>query len=390
MGRKRANTEIAAIWLLRAWVPAFAGMTVFFAGMTVLVALLMLVLPARAEERVLNIYNWTEYIDPAVLERFQKETGITVHYDVFDSLETLEAKLLAGHSGYDIVVPSNEPTFSRLIKVGALAEIDRARVPNWKNLDPTLMWQVESSDPGNLHGAIYLWGTTGIGVNLDRVKQLAPKAPLDSWELLLNPENARRIAPCGIIMMDSAIDVIPGVLRFLGRSPDSVDPVDLVAVENTLMGIRPYIRSFASGGALEALATGQSCLALDYSGDVIQAGARADEAKRGVTVRYVAPKEGAQLGFDMLAIPADAPHKDAALAFIDFVLQPDVMAAITNKVRYANAVPASRPMIRPELLADTNIFPTSEQMATFFTIGPVPQAAERLRTRMWARFKAGH
>src|SRR3984957_11265569 len=385
MGSTRAITGVTSVSLSRARVPAFAGMTAL-----VLLLTLLAVLPVRADERVLNVYNWTEYIDPAELERFQKETGITVHYDVFDSLETLEAKLLAGHSGYDIVVPSNEPTFSRLIKVGALAEIDRARVPNWKNLDPTLMWQVESSDPGNKHGAIYLWGTTGIGVNLDRVKQLAPKAPLDSWELLLKPENARRIAPCGIIMMDSAIDVIPGVLRFLGRSPDSVDPADLVAVENTLMGIRPYIRSFASGGALEALATGQSCLALDYSGDVIQAGARADEAKRGVTVRYVAPKEGAQLGFDMLAIPADAEHKGGAPGFIDFLLRPDVMAAITNKVRYANAVPASRPMIRAELLADTNIFPTPAQMATFFTIGPEPQAAERQRSRMWARFKAGH
>jgi putrescine transport system substrate-binding protein len=356
----------------------------------VALALLTLALPARAQDRVLNVYNWTDYIDPAALERFQRETGVTVHYDVFDSLETLEAKLLAGHSGYDVVVPSNEPTFSRLIKVGALAVIDRARVPNWRNLDADLMRQVESSDPGNRHGAIYLWGTTGIGVIPDRVRKLAPDAPMDSWDLLFKPENAKRIAPCGITMMDSAIDVIPGVLKYLGRSPDSTDPADLAAVERTLMDIRRYIRSFASGGTLEALATGQTCFALDYSGDVIQAAARAAEAKRGVTVRYVAPKEGAQLGFDMLAIPADAEHKDAALAFIDFVLQPDVMAAITNKVRYANAVPASRPMIRPELLADTNIFPTPAQMATFFTIGPVPQAAERQRTRMWARFKAGH
>jgi putrescine transport system substrate-binding protein len=383
MGRTAAFMRAAAT-------AATCGGVAAFAGMTILAALLALAQPARADERVLNVYNWTDYIDPAVLERFQKETGITVHYDVFDSLETLEAKLLAGHSGYDIVVPSNEPTFSRLIKVGALDAIDRARVPNWRNLDPALMHQVESSDPGNRHGAIYLWGTTGIGVNPDRVKQLAPDAPMDSWDLLFRPENARRIAPCGITMMDSAIDVIPGVLKYLGRSPDSADPADLAAVEHALMGIRRYIRSFASGGALEALATGQSCLALDYSGDVIQAAARADEAKRGVRVRYVAPKEGAQLGFDMLAIPADAAHKDAALAFIDFLLQPDVMAAITNKVRYANAVPASRPMIRPELLADTNIFPTPAQMAAFFTIGPVPQAAERQRTRMWARFKAGH
>ena len=177
------------------------------------------ILPARAQDRVLNIYNWTDYIDPAALERFQTETGIIVHYDVFDSLETLEAKMLAGHSGYDVVVPSNEPTLSRLIKVGALAPIDRSRVPNWKNLDPALMHQVESSDPGNRYGAIYLWGTTGIGMIADRVKQLAPDAAMDSWDLLFKPENARRIAPCGITMMDSAIDVIPGVLKYLGKSP---------------------------------------------------------------------------------------------------------------------------------------------------------------------------
>ena len=357
------------------------------------VLLAMILLPrlsADAEERVLNVYNWTDYIDPAMLDRFQKETGITVRYDVFDSLETLEAKLLAGHSGYDVVVPSNEPTLSRLIKVGALAVIDRSRVPNWSNLDAALMRKVESSDPGNQHGAIYLWGTTGIGMLPDRVHKLAPDAPMDSWDLLFKPEYARRIAPCGITMMDSSIDVIPGVLKYLGRSPNSTDLADLAAVERALMGIRRYIRSFASGGALESLAAGETCLAMDYSGDVVQAQARTAEAKRGVTVRYVAPKEGAQLSFDMLAIPIDAPHMDAALTFINFLLQPDVIAAITNKVLYANAVPASHAMIRPQLLADTNIFPTSAQMATYYTIGPIPQSAERQRTRMWARFKAGH
>jgi putrescine transport system substrate-binding protein len=367
------------------WVPACAGMTVLF-----VFALLLFAGPTRAKDRVLNVYNWTDYIDPALLERFKQETAITVRYDVFDALETLEAKLLAGHSGYDVVVPTNEPTFSRLIKVGALTPIDRARVPNWSNLDPTLMHKVESSDPGNKYGAIYLWGTTGLGVIPDRVKKLAPDAPMDSWDLLFKPENAKRIAPCGITMMDSAIDVIPGVLKYLGKSPNSTDAGDLASVEHTLMGLRRYIRSFASGGALEALATGRTCLALDYSGDVVQAQARAVEAKRNVAVHYIAPKEGAQLSFDMLAIPADAEHKDAAYTFINFLLQPDVMAAITNKVRYANAVPASHPMIRPELLADTNVFPTPAQMTAFFTVGPVPQAAQRLRTRMWARFKAGH
>jgi putrescine transport system substrate-binding protein len=354
-----------------------------------LVLLALAIVPASAQQRMLNIYNWTDYIDPNALERFQKETGITVHYDVFDSLETLEAKMLAGHSGYDVIVPSSEPTFSRLIKVGALAPIDRSHVPNWKNLDPMLMHEVESSDPGNRYGAIYLWGTTGIGMNPDRVKQLAPAAPTDTWDLLLQPDNAKRIAPCGIAMMDSAIDVIPSVLKYLGKSPNSTDAGDLAAVEHTLLGIRRYIRTFASGGAIEMLASGQICLALDYSGDVVQASARAQEAKRGVSVRYIAPKEGAQLGFDMLAIPADAEHKDAAFTFINFVLQPEVMASITNTVRYANAVPASRPMIRPELLADTNIFPTQEQMKSFFTVSAVPPAVERQRTRMWARFKAG-
>ncbi len=385
----RAREPKAAGPVNRARITAFAGITIL-ATVVMIVALLVRAPPTRAEEAVLNVYNWTDYIDPAMLDRFKKETGITVHYDVFDSLETLEAKLLAGHSGYDVVVPSNEPSFSRLIKVGALASIDRKHVPNWSNLDTGLMHEVESSDPGNQHGAIYLWGTTGIGMLPDRVRKLAPDAPADSWDLLFKPEYAKRIAPCGIIMMDSAIDVIPGVLKYLGRNPDSNDPSDLAAVEHTLMGVRRYIRSFASGGALEALATGETCLVLDYSGDVVQAQARAVEAKRGVTVRYVAPKEGAQLGFDMLAIPADAPHPDAALAFINFLLQPDVMAAITNKVRYANAVPASHALIQQELLSDTDIFPSPAQMATFFTIGPIPQSAERQRTRMWARFKAGH
>jgi putrescine transport system substrate-binding protein len=352
---------------------------------SLLLILLLLAGPVRAEEKVLNIYNWTDYIDPAALEKFTAETGIKVRYDVFDSLETLEAKLLAGHSGYDIVTPSNEPTFSRLIRAGALAEIDRSRVPNWKNLDPDLMRRVASSDPGNKHGAIYLWGTMGLGVLPDKIKAVAPDAPLDSWDLLFKPENAKRIAACGITMMDSAIDVIPSVLKFLGRNPDSNTPDDLAAAERALMAIRPYIRSFASGGALEALATGQTCLAFDYSGDVTQAAGRAAEAKQGIAVRYVAPKEGVEVGFDMLAIPADAPHKDAALAFIDFVLRPDVMAGITNVTHYPNAIPASRPMIQNQA-----VFPSAAEMAGTFTIGSIPQAAERIRTRLWARFKAGN
>ena len=350
------------------------------------VAFLLLALPVRAQERVVNIYNWTDYIDPSVLIDFTKETGIKTRYDVFDSLETLEAKLLAGHSGYDVVLPSNEPSFSRLIRAGALATIDRTKVPNWKNLDAGLMQRVEPSDLGNRHGAIYLWGSIGLGINPDRIKALVPDAPLDSWSLLLDPAFAKQIAPCGIIMMDSAIDVVPSVLRFLGRSPDAATPEDLDAVSKALMAIRPYIREFASGGALEALATGQACLAFDYSGDVEQAASR---AQAGVTVQYVAPKEGAEIGFDMLSIPADAAHKEEALAFIDFLLRPDIMARITDATRYPNAVPATRVLVRPELLDDPNVFPTDAVMQRYFTIGPSTVAADRARTRMWARFKAG-
>jgi putrescine transport system substrate-binding protein len=355
----------------------------------ILLALLSLGLPARAQEKVLNVYNWTDYIDPKALERFTKETGIVIRYDMYDSLETLEAKLLAGHSGYDAVVPTSEPTFSRLVKLGALRVLDRAEVPNLKNLDPTMMHLVATSDPGNAHGAIYLWGSTGLGMIPAKIQPLAPDAPLDSWDVLFKPENASRIAPCGITMMDSAIDVIPTVLKYLGKDPNSTDPNDLAAVEKTLMAIRPFIRTFASGGALEALAAGETCLVPDYSGDVAQAAARATEAKRGVVVRYVVPKEGAQLSFDMLAIPADAPHPDNAERFINFLLQPDVMAGITNAVSYPNAVPASDAMISKDILDDPSIYPLAAVQQQFFTIGAVPQAAERARTRMWARFKAG-
>jgi putrescine transport system substrate-binding protein len=363
-----------------AWLPAWLGF----------LALIVLAYPVRAQERVVNIYNWTDYIDPTVLADFTRETGIKTRYDVFDSLETLEAKLFAGHSGYDIVLPSNEPSFSRLIRAGALAPIDRTKVPNWKNLDPVLMQRVESSDKDNRHGAIYLWGSIGLGINPDRVKALAPDAPLNSWALLLDPAWAKQVAPCGIVMMDSAIDVIPSVLRYLGRSPDGAAPDDLEAVSKALMAIRPYIRDFASGGALEALATGQACLAMDYSGDVDQAGDRAKEAGKGVDVTFVAPKEGAEIGFDMLAIPSDAPHKEEALAFINFVLRPDIMARITDATRYPNAVPATRVLVRRDLLRDPNVFPTDAVMQRFFTIGPSAQAADRARTRLWARFKAGN
>ena len=342
----------------------------------------------RAEEHVVNFYNWTDYIDPKVLERFTAETGIKVQYDVYDSLETLEGKLLAGRSGYDVVVPTSEPTFSRLIAAKALQPLDRARVPNLAGLDPKLMQRVLTSDPGNKFGAIYLWGTIGLGVIPEQIRAFAADAPMDSWDLLFKPENAKRLAPCGITMMDSAIDVIPSVLKYLGRNPDSAEAKDLAEVEKTLMSIRPYIRTFASGGTVEALAGGQTCLAMSYSGDVIQAASRAREAKQK-EVRYIAPKEFGQLWFDMLAVPKDAPHAADAMKLINFLLQPDVMAAISNKVQYANAVPGSMAKVDAAIRDDHNVYPTEAQMGHFFTAKAPSQAADKARTRMWARFKAG-
>jgi putrescine transport system substrate-binding protein len=358
--------------------------------MTRVLVLLALLLPLslRAQERVLNVYNWTDYIDPAALERFKKETGVTVHYDVYDSLETLEAKMLTGHSGYDIIVPTAEPALSRLIGSGALLPLDKAKIPNLAGLDPALVKRVATSDPGNKYAAIYLWGTIGLGEIPSKLKALSPDAPLDSWDLLFKPENAKRVAGCGITMMDSATDVIPSVLRYLHHSPDSADPKDLADVERTLMAIRPYIRTFAAGGAVEALAAGESCLVFDYSGDVIQASGRAAEAKRD-PVTYVAPREFTQLWFDTLAVPKDAPHPELAFQFINFLLQPDVIAGITNTVHYPNAVPASRSKIDANIQSDPNVYPPPEALARSFTVSAVSQAANRARTRMWARFKAG-
>ena len=357
--------------------------------LVLLLALLLLApIGASAQERVLNVYNWSDYIDPRAVERFTAETGIRVRYDVYDSLETLEGKMLAGRSGYDIVVPTSEPTFSRLIAAGALLPLDRDRIPNLRNLDPALMRRVETSDPGNRFGAIYLWGTIGLGMIPERVQALAPGAPMDSWDLLFKPEWVGKLASCGVTMMDSAIDAIPSVLKHLGRDPESVASKDLADVERTLMAIRPHIRNFAAGGIVEALASGSTCLVMTYSGDVLQGAARAREAGRAA-VRYVAPKEAAQLWFDMLAIPKDAPHPAEAHQFINFMLQPEIMAAVTNQVRYPNAVPASLALVEPAVREDPNVFPPEAAMARLYTVRAPTPAADRARTRLWTRFKAG-
>lgn len=355
-------------------------------------ALLLLLTPGFvwAQDRVLNVYNWSDYIDPYAVQRFTRETGIRLRYDVFDSLETLEGKLAAGRSGYDIVVPTSEPSFARLLRAGALAPLDRARIPNWRNLDPQLMARVATIDPENRHGAIYLWGTVGLGLRLDRIKALAPEMALDSLDVLFKPENAAKLARCGIMVMDSPTDVVPSLLSWLGRDPNAHSAEDLRAAEQALMGIRRYLRAIiASGSILDALANGEACVALTYSGDVIQAQARAREAGRGVDIGYTAPRQGAQLWFDMLAIPADAPNKDAAHEFINFLLRPDVIAGVTNHVRYPNAVPASLTAVEAAVRDDPNVFPDEAMLAASFVATTPPRDFERARTRVWSRFKAG-
>ena len=353
-----------------------------------LLLLLALLCPGLAgAQPVLNVYNWTDYIDPRAVEAFQRESGIRVRYDVYDSLETLEGKLSAGRSGYDIVVPSSEPTFARLVRAGALRPLDAARIPNLRNLDAGLMRQVAAADPGNRHGAIYLWGTVGLGLRTDRVRALLPEMPANPLDLLLQPENARRLARCGLAVMDSATDVLPTILRWLGLDPNSGDAADLRAAEQALLAIRPHLRAIPGSGALvDMLATGEICVALTYSGDVIQAGAR---ARNGVVLDYATPAGGAHLSFDMLAIPADAPNPEAAHAFIDFLLRPEVMAGITSTVRYPNAVPASRPLVVPAVRDDPNVYPAAAVLERAFIPGTPPAAVERARNRLWSRFKAG-
>jgi putrescine transport system substrate-binding protein len=356
-------------------------------GIAVLLACILWILPAHAQDKTLRVYGWSDYLDQPVLDKFTSETGIKVLYDVYNSLPELEATVALGHSGYDIIMPTNEPTLSRLIRGALLAPIDRSLVPNWKNLDPSLMHMIESSDPGNKYGAIFLWGTLGLGILPDKVRALLPNAPLDSLDLLFKPEYAQRLQGCNITFLDSASEVIPTVLHYLGRSPVSTDTSDLAAVERALMSIRPYIRTFSTTSAVDTLANGSSCLALAFSGNVLLAGVRSKAAKRGIEVVYNVPKDGAQVSFDVLAIPVDAPHKDWANAFINFMLRPEIIADVTNLTRYANAVPESRPLIDPALLADTDAFPTEAQMKTFFMPGPVPLPARMARNRMWARFK---
>jgi len=344
---------------------------------------------AAAESgKVLNLYIWSDYLAPNTLSDFEKQTGIKVHVAYFDANETLETKLLAGSSGYDIVVPTAS-YFERQIRAGVYLTLDKAKLPNLKNMDPQLMARVAMHDPGNAHGVIYTWGTNGIGYNEKMVRELMPDAPLDSWRLVFDPAVASKIAKCGISVLDSPAEMMRAVLNYLGRDPNSQKPEDLAVAEATLLKIRPYIRNINSSEYIEALANGDLCLAVGYNGDVLQARDRAREANKGIDIKYMVPKEGSILWFDMLAIPKDAPDPDSAYAYMNYIMDPKVIADISNFKRYANANPASQPYLLQSVKDDPAIYPPPDlRQKLAVQLADSPEQTRAI-TRVWQKFKTG-
>jgi putrescine transport system substrate-binding protein len=341
-----------------------------------------------AQERVVNVYNWSDYIDESVIEEFTKETGIKVVYDVFDSNEILETKLLAGGSGYDVVVPTGN-FLARQIQAGVFQKLDKAKLPNLVNMWDVVSERTAKYDPGNDYSINYMWGTVGIGYNQKKVQEALGIDKVDSWDVFFNPEKLAKLADCGVYVLDSPTDIIPTTFKYLGIDTESTSPDDLAKAEEALMKIRPYIRKFHSSEYINALANGDICLAVGWSGDVFQARDRAAEADQGVVVDYVVPQEGAEMWFDQLAIPADAPHVEEALEFLNFMMKPEVIAKASNYIFYANGNLASQAFIDKEILDDPAIYPDAEALAKLFTVSPYDPKTQRLITRTWTKIVTG-
>ncbi|HLK71132.1 MAG TPA: polyamine ABC transporter substrate-binding protein [Steroidobacteraceae bacterium] len=339
-------------------------------------------------EKVLNVYNWSDYIDPSVVPAFERQYGIKVNYDVFDSNEVLETKLLAGSTGYDIVVPSAS-FLQRQIQAGVFQKLNKALLPNLANLDPSITHAIEVNDPGNQYGVIYLWGTSGIGYNVDKVDAAMPGAPVDSFAMLFNPSVLSHFKSCGVSILDAPDEVVGEVLVYLGRDPNSEAPQDLAAAEKVLLSIRPYLRYINSSKYIEDLANGEICLALGWSGDVEQARVRALQAANGVKLRYRIAREGAVSFYDMLAIPADAPHPLNAHLFINYLLRPDVAARNSAAEHYATGNRAAYHLLSPDVYDDPGIYPTGAQLARLHPNAAHGQAYTRELNRVWTHFKTG-
>jgi putrescine transport system substrate-binding protein len=345
-------------------------------------------MPAAPKGRVVNFYNWSDYVDPTVFGDFTKQTGIAVRYDTFDSNDTLEAKLLAGNSGYDVVVPTAY-FLARQIAAGIFQELDKPRMPNLANAWPEIAKQLAIYDPGNRYAVNYMWGTTGIGYNVKKAQEIfGPATAIDSWDYVFNPDKIAKFKSCGIHLLDSSDDIMSAGLHYLHLDPNTSDPGDLQRVTDLLLKIRPYVRKFHSSEYLNALATGEICFVVGFSGDVKQAQKRAAEANSGIGLGYSIPKEGAQLWFDNLAIPKDAPHPAEALELINYLLSPEVAAKNTNYVWYANG---DRPsdFIDKSIRDDKAIYPDAATMANFYTIIAHDPKTQRLINRLWTKIKTG-
>jgi putrescine transport system substrate-binding protein len=338
--------------------------------------------------KVLNLYIWSDYLAANTLSNFEKQTGIKVHADYFDTNETLETKLLAGNSGYDVVVPTAS-FLERQIKEGVYLPLDKSKLPNLRYMDGLLMSKVALHDPDNAHGVIYMWGTNGIGYNEKLVSALLPKAPLDSWRMVFDPAVASKLAKCGISVLDSPAEMMRAVYSYLGKDPNSQSPDDLVQAEAVLTKIRRYIRNINSSEYIEALANGDICVAVGYNGDVLQARDRARTAGKGIEIKYTVPKEGSILWFDMLAIPKDAPNPDSAYAFINYVITPRVIADISNFKRYANADAQAQSLLDPSVRDDPGIYPPAEQRQKLAVQLADSTDQTRAITRVWEKFKTG-
>lgn len=337
---------------------------------------------------VVHVYNWTDYIGETTLADFTKQSGIETVYDVFDSNETLEGKLFAGRTGYDVVVPSNH-FLGKQIMAGAFQKLDKSQLPNLANLDPKLLKQLEVNDPGNLYAVPYLWGTNGIGYNPEKVKAALGVDKIDSWAAIFEVENIKKLSSCGVAFLDSADEMFPAMLQYLGLDPNSTNPADYKKAEQRLMEIRPYVRYFHSSKYIADLANGDICVAAGFSGDMLQASARAEEAGSKLTIEYAIPKEGSNLWFDMLAIPADAKNVKEAHAFINFLLQPDVIAQVSNYVGYANPNLPARALMDESVGQNPAVYPAQEVLDQLFVSAQLPAKAQRLMTRAWSKVKAG-
>ena len=345
--------------------------------------------PGLAQDKVLHIYNWSDYVAEDTIAKFEAATGIKATYDVYDSNEVLEAKMLAGNSGFDVVVPSSD-FLQRQVAAGIYAKLDKSKLPNLKYMDKSLMATAAKYDPGNEHSVIYMWGTTGIGYNVKAVaKRLGDNAPTDSWSLIFDPANAAKLQDCGISILDAPTEALPAAMNYLGLDPNSTRKEDLEKGAALLEKIRPFVRYFNSSQYISDLANGDVCVSMGWSGDVFQASDRADEADNGVEVGYIIPKEGAMVWFDLLAIPKDAEHKDEALAFINFMMDPEIAANNTNYVWYANANAASMPMVDPEIKNNPGIYPPDDVRAKLFSAVVYNKKTDRLMTRLWTTIKTG-